>query len=391
MLRLADVLRQHGPAYLERHRSAIMPGHLRAVQAILRCRTAEMGGHLADCGECRYQHLFYHSCRHRACPQCGHDTTARWLDGQRDLLLPVAYFHVVFTLPAELRRLVRSHQKALLPVLFRAAFEALAALSADPKHLGAEVGALAVLHTWTRTLEWHPHVHLLVPGGGLAPDGRTWVPARRLRHGTLFLVPVKAVAKRFRGRFLHLARRALPGIVFPDIPWGKKWVVFAKPTVQGAEAVLAYLGRYVHKTAITDRALVGLREDTVSFGYRDSRDQRRKTMTLPAQEFLRRFLQHVLPQGLHRVRAFGLLHPARRAVLRRLQLLLAPRGATGTDPQERAPPARASPRAGSRCPRCGATSLRRGRRLSSEECAALGARLAADEERARAPPGADGP
>lgn len=390
MLRLADVLRQHGPAYLERHGSAMMPGHVGAVQAILRCRTAEMGGHLAECGECRYQHLFYHSCRHRACPQCGYDTTTRWLDGQRDLLLPIAYFHVVLTLPAELRRLVRSHQKTLLPVLFRAAFEALAELCADPKHLGAQVGALAVLHTWTRTLEWHPHVHLLVPGGGLAPDGRTWVPARRLRNGNLFLVPVKAVAKRFRGRFLHLARRALPGVVFPDIPWGKKWVAFAKPTVQGAEAVLAYLGRYVHKTAITDRALVGLQEDTVSFRYRDSRDQRKRTMTLPAQEFLRRFLQHVLPKGLHRVRAFGLLHPAHRAVLRRLQLLLASRGATGTDGQEHTPPAADPVTPGSCCPRCGATSLRRGRRLSSVECAAFDARLAAQDERARAPPRPEG-
>ncbi len=277
--------------------------------------------HLADCGQCGYQHLFYHSCRHRACPQCGYDTTTRWLDGQRDLLLPVPYFHVVFTLPAELRRLVRSHQNALLPVLFRAAFEALAELGADPKRLGAQVGAFAVLHTWTRTLEWHPHVHLLVPGGGLAPDDRTWVPARRLRNGKPFLIPGKALAKLFRGRFLHLARRALPGIDFPHVPWGKRWVVFAKPTVQGVDAVLEYLGRYVHKTAITDGALVGMSDDAVSFRYRDSRDQRKKTMRLPAGEFLRRFLQHVLPKGLHRVRAFGLLHPARRSVLRRLQLL----------------------------------------------------------------------
>jgi hypothetical protein len=295
----------------------------------------------------------------------------------------VPYFHVVFTLPAELRRLVRSHQKALLPALFRAAFEALAELCADPKHLGAQVGALAVLHTWTRTLEWHPHVHLLVPGGGLAPDGRTWVPARRLRHGKAYLVPVKALSKLFRGRFLALARRALPGVDLPDIPWSKRWVVFAKPTVQGAPAVLEYLGRYVHKTAITDGALVGMSDDTVSFRYRDSRDQRKKTMSLPAPEFLRRFLQHVLPKGLHRVRTFGLLHPARRTVLRQLQLLLAPRAPSGTDAPERTGPAREP---AVRCPRCGSTTLRRGRRLSREECATFAATSAVQDERARAPP-----
>jgi hypothetical protein len=303
MLRLADVLRRHAPAYIERHGSRMMPGHLRSVQAILRCRTPAMGGHLAACAQCGHEHLVYHSCRHRACPQCGYDTTTRWLERQRDLLLAAPYFHVVLTLPAELRRLVRPHQKALLPLLFRAAFESLAELCADRRFLGAQIGALAALHTWTRTLEWHPHVHLLVPAGGLAPDGRTLlaVPRRRQR----FLVPVRALAKRFRGRFLHLARRAIPDVAFPVIPRGKSWVVFAKPTVQGADQVLEYLGRYVHKTAIADGALLACDDRNVKFRYRDSRDQRSRVMTLEADELLRRFLQHVLPKGMHRVRAFG--------------------------------------------------------------------------------------
>ena len=236
MLRLADVLRRHGPAYMERHGVSMLPSHAHAVKAILRCRTPELGGHLARCPRCETEHLLYHSCHHRACPRCGHDATTKWLEGQRELLLPVPYFHVVFTLPAELRRIVRSHQAALLPVLFRAAFTSLARLCADPHYLGGQIGALAALHTWTRTLEWHPHVHMLVPGGALGADDRTWIPAPRRR--TRYLVPVKALAKLFRGRFLSLARRALPGVAFPDIPWGKRWVVFAKPVVQGAEKVL---------------------------------------------------------------------------------------------------------------------------------------------------------
>jgi hypothetical protein len=170
------------------------------------------------------QHLVYHSCRHRACPKCGHDRAAKWLQKQQELVLPVPYFHVVFTLPNELRRLVRTHQKALLNVLFRAAFESLSALCKDSHYLGGQIGALAVLHTWTRTLEWHPHVHMLVPGGALAADGVTWFRPSRRKQG--YLVPVKALASRFRGRFLRLARKALPDVEFPHIPWEKRWVVY---------------------------------------------------------------------------------------------------------------------------------------------------------------------
>lgn len=362
MFTLADVLRRHGPAYVERHGASMLPSHAPAVQAIVHCRTPAMGGHVAVCAQCENWHLVYHSCRHRACPQCGHDATTRWIERQRELLLPVPYFHVVFTLPAELRRLVRSHQKTLLPVLFKAAFESLAELCADPHYLGARIGALAVLHTWTRTLEWHPHVHMLVPGGGLASDGQTWIPAPRRR--TRYLVPARALAKRFRGRFLHLARRALPGVSFPDIPWGKRWVVFAKPVAQGAGKVLDYLGRYVHRTAIADKAIVGCDDRTVTFRYRDSRTNEHKTMSLPGQEFVRRFLQHVPPKGLHRVRAFGLLHPAHRDTLRQLQLLLAPRGEGGSEDVPRERRARSSVR----CPQCGSTEVRLVRRVSPEEC-----------------------
>ena len=224
---------------------------------------------------------------------------------------------------------MRTHQKALLSVLFRAAFDALSRLGADPRYLGGRIGALAVLHTWTRTLEWHPHIHMLVPGGGLAPDQQTWL--RVPRRPKPFFVPVKALAKRFRGRFLALARRALPEVRFPYLPRKKRWVVFAKPTVSGREQVLQYLGRYVHRTALSDTAIVSSDDDNVTFRYRDGRTHELKTMKLPAKEFLRRFLQHVPPKGFHRVRAFGLLHPEHRLTLQRLQLLLG----TGEQPSEK--------------------------------------------------------
>jgi len=379
MLRLADVLRRHGPAYRARFGARLLPSHLRALDDITRCRTPAMGGHLAVCTQCDEQHLLFHSCRNRACPQCGHDTTERWLERQRQLLLPVPYFHVVFTLPAELRRLVRSHQRVLVGALFRAAFDAVAALARDEHFLGARIGALAVLHTWTRTLEWHPHVHMLVPAGGLAPDGRTWrtLPRRKRR----FLAPVRGLSKLFRGRFLALARRALPHVTFPTIPWSKAWVVYAKPVAHGADQVLAYLGRYVHRTAMSDRALLAMDEHTVTFRYRDSRDHRHKVITLPAAEMLRRFLQHVPPKGMHRVRAFGLLHPNERATLRRLQLLLAPRTADGDEPEPEAPT-----RARTRCAHCGAAGLAMLRRIEPDLDFDARRELDRPAPQARAPP-----
>jgi hypothetical protein len=353
----------------------MIPSHARAVRAISRCRTPALGAHLAACTKCERDHLLFHSCRHRVCAQCGHDATAAWLRAQRARLLPVPYFHVVFTLPDELRRLVRSHQRALLPALFKAAFVSLERLCADPRWLGAAtVGALAVLHTWTRTLEWHPHVHLLVPAVGVAPDGRTITrPPRRRRR---FLVPERALAKLFRGRFLALARRALPDVELPAIPWSKRWVVHAKPCVQGADKVLDYLGRYVHRTAVSDAAIVAYDDETVTFGYRRNQDGARRTMRLPADEFLRRFLQHVPPHGFHRVRSFGLLHPRLRELLRRLQLSLGP----ALTPE--VPPPSPRPRPRLRCPRCDAP-LRLVRHVSAMDCLALAAAISPT---ARAPP-----
>lgn len=389
MLRLADVLSRHGPDYLQRHGDAVLPSHVRAVRAITQCRTAALGGHLAECTQCQSSHVLYHSCRHRGCPRCGHDAASRWLLHQRSLLLPVQYFHVVFTLPAELRRAVRSHQRVLLGVLFRAAFDSLSALCADPRWLGGRIGALGVLHTWSRTLEWHPHVHMLVPAGALGSDGRSWLPNKH--RNTPFLVPVRALSAYFRGRFLSLARAALPEQRIPSAPWSKRWVVFAKPAVQGPARVLQYLGRYVHRTALTDKALVAYDERTVSVAYRDSRDDQRRCMTLPAQEFLRRFLQHVPAKGLHRVRAFGLLHPAHRDTLHALQLSLAQHAPAALLPEPTVHHDDSQPaRAPLRCPSCATPTLRLLRRLSAEQCARLAAVGATVPQRqARAPPTAE--
>jgi hypothetical protein len=298
----------------------------------------------------------------------------RWLARQRANLLPVPYYHVVFTLPEELRDPVRRYQRALLDVLFRAAYGALAALCADPRYVGARVAALAVLHTWSRDLGWHPHVHMLVSGGGLAPEGRTWRTSRRRPRRKPFLVPVKALSRGFRGRFLALARRAVPTLAIPEAVGKKNWVVFAKPCVAGdPEHTLGYLGRYVHRTALSDKRILAIDEHGVTFSYRSSADDRIHTMTLSAEEFLRRFLQHVPPRGFHRVRAFGLLHPSARGTLRRLQLLL---GVSPPDPfSPRIPPLR--------CPACADGVLRLVRRLSATECAVF---VIVSSPQARAPP-----
>ncbi len=253
----------------------------------------------------------------------------------------------------------------------------LSALCRDSRWLGGSIGALAVLHTWTRTIEWHPHVHLLVPGGALAPDGRTWV--RPPVYRKLYLVPERALAKCFRGRFLALARRALPQGTLPEIPSGKRWVVYAKPVVQHPEKVLEYLGRYVHRTALGDKAIVACTDQHVSFDYRDNRDHTRKTMKLPAHEFLRRFLQHVAPKGMHQVRAYGLLHSSQRHTLHRLQLLLGTRQTLAKEPRRR----KAKPC----CPHCRSETLQLLRRLSPEQCLALQWRCnGMPNHSARAPP-----
>ena len=316
MIELAEVVRNHGPEYLEKFGDRMPPNHKRALSAIVACRTEEMGGHLEECDHCGTVRYSYHSCKNGSCPKCHTTDTKRWLEKREVELLPVPYFHLVFTLPAVLREIVRKNQKLLYAVLFQAAAESLAKLGLDPKYIGGQLGMLAVLHTWTRAKEYHPHIHLLVPAGGLTKDG-FWRPARRK-----FLVPVKPLSLVFRAMFMKLAREALPNATFPQDVWDKEWVVFSRPTFKKTKKVLNYLGRYVHRIAITNNSIIAQENDHVTFRYQDSTTRQWKTMRLAAMEFLRRFLQHVLPKGFHKVRYYGLLHPTNKVTLKRLQLLL---------------------------------------------------------------------
>jgi putative transposase/transposase-like zinc-binding protein len=363
MPEVADVLRRYGREYLDRFEQDLLPSHRRAMEDLLACRTEALGGQLLQCEHCGQEHYVYHSCRNRSCPTCQRLETEAWLEERRQELLPVPYFHLVFTVPQELRDLIRRHQRDLYDILLRAAAQSLITLAADAHYVGGLIGVLCVLHTWTRTLAYHPHVHGLVPAGGVSADRTEWWPAR-----TSYLVPVHALSQLFRGRFRGLVRQERPDLTIPESVWTKGGVVYCKPALQGREQVLNYLGRYVHRIALTNSRLLSIEDGHVRFRYQDAQDQRWKTMTLPALEFIRRFLQHVLPQGFHKVRYYGLWSPIHRPLLHQLQLLLA--GHTPEPP----PPASAwenhptdswDPplRAGQPCPHCGQGLLVLVRRL----------------------------
>ena len=363
------VASRYGAAYLARHGAAILPSHRRALHDLAACRTAALGGHVSGCDQCGYEHFTYHSCRNRSCPQCHTVATAAWSVARETELLPIPYFHVVFTLPAEWREIVRTHQRIALALLMSTAADSLQALAADAHYVGGRLGILAVLHTWTRALASHPHVHCLVPGGGLAPDGQTWIAARE--H---FLVPVRALFVHFRARFLTRLQAQLPEVVLPASVWHTPWVVYCKPAVHGSGAVLRYLARYVHRVAITNSRLVAIGHEQVTFRYRDRRDASAgawRLMRLSADEWLRRFLQHVLPRGFHKVRYYGIWHPAAAPLRARLALALAPTARTAPcsapagvtsppSPTGSGPAAAPAPR----CPRCRQGSLRLSRVLS---------------------------
>ncbi|MHC4789500.1 MAG: IS91 family transposase [Planctomycetota bacterium] len=353
MLEVADIFGRYGQAYLRRFGDTMPASHRRAFQAILDCRTAALGGHLYRCDHCGRQHYSYHSCRNRNCPKCHRNETQSWLEERRRELLPGTYFHVVFTLPQDLRRPVRSHQKELYGILMKSAARALIQLAADPKYVGGRIGMLAILHTSGRTLIYHPHVHCLVPGGGLSADGH-WLTARQD-----YLVPVRALSRMFRGIFLDLARQQLPEVRLPQGLWKQEWVVYCKPSVQGVQNVLNYLGRYVHRVAIANSRIVSIDDGQVRFRYQKSGSSHWRTMTLDAQEFIRRFLQHVLPNRFHKVRYYGLWAPSNRRLLRRIQLLLRfdPSGQPTSEPAAEAPaqpqaPCPTAALAGQRCPYC---------------------------------------
>jgi Putative transposase/Transposase zinc-binding domain len=323
---LADIVRAHGAAYQRAH--PLCRAQRRALRAIATCRTAALGGHRAVCTACGVERITYNSCRNRHCPKCQRVATERWLASRRREILPIPYFHVVFTVPHLLNPLAQSHPRLIYRLLFQAAASALTRFGRDPRHLGGDLGGTAVLHTWGQTLTQHVHVHCIVTGGALARDGSRWIPAR-----PGFLFPVRALAKVFRGRYLAGLRRAfdqrdlhlaggLAALAEPaafaawlDELRQSAWVVYCKPPFAGPDHVLAYLGRYTHRVALSNDRLVGVADGGVRFRWRDYADgDRVKVMTLEVDEFLRRFLLHVVPDGLVRIRHFGLLANRRRPV-----------------------------------------------------------------------------
>lgn len=316
---VADIFRHFGEDYRSIH--SLPATHLKVMHQIEVCRTVYLGGHLERCFDCGFERNAYNSCRNRHCPKCQALTKARWLEARKAEVLPVEYFHSVFTLPHELNALVLSNKKVLLDALFQAVSETLLSFGEEPHHLGGKLGIIAILHTWDQTLNAHFHLHCLIPAGGLSADGQHWLTLRRN-----FLFPVRALSKVFRGKFMALLKDAFEAqkLIFPGQAaiwgtaegfsrllnqlWQKEWVVYAKAAFPGAEQVLDYLGRYTHRVAISNHRIENVEFGAVTFTYKDRKAlNQRKQMTLNAQEFIRRFLLHVLPDGFVRIRYFGFL------------------------------------------------------------------------------------
>jgi hypothetical protein len=317
MLEVAEIVRLHGEAYLRQFGGSLSSVQKRALQDISACRTHLLGGHVYQCGHCQVKIFSYHSCRNRSCPKCHQAQTERWIEKQRGRLPACSYFLVTFTLPADLRPLARNHPKKIYSLLMKAAADALQKLAADPRYLGARLGALAVLHTWTRAMSFHPHVHMLVTAGGLASDGQTWVEPKHPK----FLVPDPALSIIFRAKFCDGLKKAGLLAHAPVSVWKKNWVVHSQHAGRG-EKVLDYLGRYVFRIAISNSRIESIDNGTVRFRYRDNRSQQIRRVTLPGVEFIGRFLQHVLPKGAAKVRHYGIFSPSSKAKLARARQLL---------------------------------------------------------------------
>jgi hypothetical protein len=365
LLEVADLVRSAGTAFIERNRAWLRWTHLKVLLAIARCRTAALGGHIDECTRCGHRAtISYNSCRNRHCPKCQTGARERWIQARRRELLPSPYVHVVFTLPPQLAALALQNKKLIYGLLLRASAETLLEVARNPRHLGAEIGFFSVLHTWNQKLQLHPHVHCVVPAGGLSLDHTRW-----LRSRPHFFLPIQVLRRVFRGKFvaalksasqhgqLHLSGN-LALLTQPKIfaSWlrplfRRDWIVYAKPPFGGPEYVLQYLGRYTHRVAISNHRLVSFANRQVTFRWRDSADHnQQKLMTLSLDEFLRRFLLHVLPKGFVRIRHFGLLANRRRSRL--LPLCLA---ALGTVPSQIEPETSSAQQSEPlwRCPKCG--------------------------------------
>ena len=327
-LEIADIFRAHGPAWRQANAGHVSLTQLKVMSAIEACRTEALGGHVAGCAKCGHHHIAYNSCKNRHCPKCQGPAARDWMEARAEDLLPVEYFHVVFTLPAEIAQIAYWNKRAVYGLLFKASAETVMTIAADPKRMGARVGMTSVLHTWGSALTHHPHVHMIVPGGGLSPDGASWVPCK-----PGFFLHVRVLSRLFRRLFLEglmELHRSGQLAFFGDLerlaqadafaawlaPFRKsEWVVYAKPPFGGPEAVLAYLSRYTHRVAISNSRLISAHAGTVAFHWKDYRiknGDRQKVMRLSTDEFIRRFLIHVLPDGFHRIRHYGLLASAQR-------------------------------------------------------------------------------
>ncbi|MFY9206266.1 MAG: IS91 family transposase [Yoonia sp.] len=373
-LEVADVFRAHGAAYRREHAGHLNLPQLKVMSAVEDCRTAALGGHVAACTKCDHQHIAYNSCRNRHCPKCQGAAAQDWMEARMEDLLPVEYFHVVFTLPTQIADIAYQNKAAVYGLLFKASSETLRIIAADPKHLGAKIGMTSVLHTWGSAMMHHPHVHVVVPGGGLSLDGKRWIASR-----SKFFLPVKVLSRLYRRLFieglarLHKADKLrffgdLEKLADPEAfaahlaPLRKiNWVVYAKPPFGGPEAVLAYLSRYTHRVAISNHRLVSADASTVAFRWKDYRikkGDRMKVMRLTTDEFIRRFLIHVLPSGFHRIRHTGFLaNGIRRDRIAKIRCLLdaepeptqMPDEATNSEPDD--PPVHQP------CPKCGSAMI----------------------------------
>jgi Putative transposase/Transposase zinc-binding domain len=369
-LEVADIFRDHGAAWRRANAGHVSLDQLKVMSAIERCRTAALGGHVARCEGCSHTLIAYNSCRNRHCPKCQGAAAKEWLAEREAELLPVPYFHVVYTLPAAIRDLAYHNKAVIYDLLFKASAETTLTIAADPKHLGARVGFISVLHTWGSALVHHPHVHMIVPGGGFSPDGSKWIACR-----PRYFLTVEVLSALFRRLFLEmlLAAHAAGRLQFFGdlVPLANKaaftaylrplrnidWVVYAKRPFAGPRQVLRYLSRYTHRVAISNRRLIAANENGVTFKYKDYRidgPSRYKTMTLATDEFIRRFLIHVLPKGLHRIRHYGLLAKANRVanIARARDLLAVP--SSSKEPKPSAATATEQPRVLPQpCPCCG--------------------------------------
>ncbi len=376
-LELADVVHRHG------HRLDVeLSGeHRRILRCIATCRTAALGGHVVSCDHCHYQRIAYNSCRNRHCPKCQASACARWMEDRAKELLPVEYFHVVFTLPDTFNALALGNKRIVYGVLFDAVAQTLSEVAANPRRLGAKIGFIAILHTWGQNLCLHPHIHCVVPGGGISPDGLQWIACK-----PGFFLPVRVLSKVFRGKFIDLLRRAWRDHRFPVIDEKAiektiaqslmhDWVVYCKPPFGGPEQVLKYLARYTHRIAISNRRLLSVDDHNVTFRWKDyAQGNRPRTMTLDGAEFLRRFLLHAVPSGFMRIRHFGFL--ANRQRTQKLELcrsLLA----TETPQMQQRASSRAEPSncAHEHCPRCKLGRMVPGPNLSPSQILAMAMRL----------------